>query len=73
MSDREYPHPRVLLERLDADDLRNLAHDFAHQLAAVEIARERKARWPGSDPDHSLIRNRAAKLIAAGSTHPKPG
>ncbi len=65
MTDREYPHPRALLERLDADDLRDLADDLSLQLASIEIAIERKSGWPlFGCCEPSDARGRAAKIIA---------
>ena len=64
MTDREYPHPRALLEELDADELRDLADDLSLQLASLEIAIERKTMWSAFDRDQpSDARGRAAKII----------
>ena len=65
MTDREYPHPRALLEELDADELRDLADDLSRQLASIEIALERRMTEPFSGSRHPLdSRDRAAKIIA---------
>lgn len=68
MTDREYPHPRALLEELDADELRDLADEIALQLASLEIALEKRmtTRIFGSKMPTNP-RNRAAEIIL-GST-----
>lgn len=70
MEDREYPHPRALLDSLDAEELRDLADDLALQLASIEIALERKVS------QHQIVcrcfidtRARAAKIIACSSAY----
>ena len=65
MADREYPHPRALLEELDADELRDLADELSRQLESIEIALERRMTTPFSGPRHPLDpRNRATEIIA---------
>ncbi|MCC4298469.1 hypothetical protein [Aurantimonas coralicida] len=65
MTDREYPHPRALLEELDADELRDLADDLSRQLASIEIALEARMTAQFFGTRHPLdSRDRAAKIIA---------
>lgn len=64
MTDREYPHPRALIERLDTEQLRDLADDLSLQLASLEIALEQKSMWSAFGRDQpSDARGRAAKII----------
>lgn len=72
MADREFLHPRILLERLDTAELRDLADHLAHQLAATELTRERETRPGHPGLDHSLVKDRAYSIIV-GSIAPRLG
>ncbi|MEF2554447.1 hypothetical protein VQ042_24580 [Aurantimonas sp. A2-1-M11] len=66
MTDSEYVHPRVLLDELSADQLRDLAADLSIQLASLHMALDSTLET-GSIPPHQdsdASRERAAKIIA---------